>query len=59
MAGKSCLGVQSTKHGDLTCAFLEQQQYCKQTSQMHGRDSKLLPFCVSVCKDRDIYVRCR
>jgi hypothetical protein len=53
IAGRSCLGVQSTKLGDLTCTLLVQQQLCKQTSQMHGRDCQLVLYCVSVGKDKD------
>ncbi len=34
-------------------ALLVQQQHCKQTSQMHGRDSQLSLLCVSVRKDRE------
>jgi len=34
-------------------ALLVQQQHCKQTSQMHGRDSQLPLLCVSVRKDRE------
>ena len=34
-------------------ALLVQQQHCKQTSQMHGRDCQLVLYCVSVGKDKD------
>ncbi len=48
MAETSCLSVQSKKIGNLTCAALVQQQHCKRTSHVHGRECQLVLFCVSV-----------